>query len=140
MVPGVIDFTGFSAQCGPCRVLGGCVVTVMTVEWLWQGSHMSQSAREVAAALGGLQVEEEEEEEEEEGEGGKEVAVKSVIGRVSMFETGDMAAGWDTERVVEVRTCLVLALVSFIAALPAELVSAGQECGAGAQIPSSEAS
>ena len=29
--------------------------------------------------------------------------MKSVIGRVSMFETGDMAAGWDTERVVEVR-------------------------------------
>jgi hypothetical protein len=94
------------------------VVTFMTVEWQWQGSHMSQSAREVAAALGGLQVEEEE--EEGGGEGGEEVAVKSVIGRVSMFETGDMAAGWDTERVVEVRTCL--ARTSAIATLPVELV------------------
>ena len=57
---------------------------------------MSTQAREVAAALGGLQTEEEEEEEEQ-GQP-DELQVKSVFGRVSMFETGDMAAGWDVER------------------------------------------
>jgi len=61
----------------------------------WEGSGLSQQARDVAAALGGLQ--DEEEEEEEEAAAG-ELQVKSVFGRVSMFETGDMAAGWDAER------------------------------------------
>ena len=65
----------------------------------WQGSHLSASAREVAAALGGLPQEEEDEAEQNGDRGSAEVQVKSVIGRVSMFETGDMAAGWDTERV-----------------------------------------
>jgi hypothetical protein len=61
---------------------------------LEQGSNLSTQAREVAAALGGLQVEDEEEDEVPVGN----VPLKSVVGRVSMFETGDMAAGWDVER------------------------------------------
>ena len=65
-------------------------------------------AREVAEALGGLRAEEEEamdlEEEEEEESPPGAVPLKSVIGRVSMFETGDMAAGWDVER-KEVGAC-----------------------------------
>jgi len=61
------------------------------VQSRWQPGHLSTQAREVAAALGAA-----EEEEEEEPAAG-ELQVKSVFGRVSMFETGDMASGWDVE-------------------------------------------
>ena len=61
----------------------------------YEGSHLSVQAREVAAALGGLQVDDEGEEEEVLD---PNVPSRSVVGRVSMFETGDMAAGWDVER------------------------------------------
>ena len=64
------------------------------VQSRWQPGNLSTQAREVAAALGGLAAEEEEEEEEP---AAGELQVKSVFGRVSMFETGDMAAGWDVE-------------------------------------------
>jgi len=63
-------------------------------------SHLSQQAREVAEALGSDATEEEEEEEEPEAEATADGNIRNqtVFNRVSMFETGDMAAGWDLEK------------------------------------------
>jgi len=62
-------------------------------------SHLSQQAREVAEALGSDAAEESDEEPEKEEEAADgSIRNQTVFNRVSMFETGDMAAGWDLEK------------------------------------------